>query len=126
MAIIPGVMVLSLIFARRIRPIYRSVRKDVEIVDGRVGETFSGIRVGAGVPPGNPGSDQLHARPPHGASQELFAHRRELLLWTSWAVLEAGISAVIRLVRRYLEHRLAAARTVGEIMAFQSVHVPCS
>jgi len=34
-------MVLSLIFARRIRPIYRSVRKDVEIVDGRVGETFS-------------------------------------------------------------------------------------
>src|SRR5207247_3294682 len=45
MAIIPGVMVLSLIFARRIRPIYRSVRKDVEVVDGRVGETFSGIRV---------------------------------------------------------------------------------
>jgi len=28
MAIIPGVMVLSLIFARRIRPIYRSVRKE--------------------------------------------------------------------------------------------------
>src|SRR5258706_14514950 len=45
MAIIPGVMVLSLIFGRRIRPIYGSVRKDVEIVDGRVGETFSGIRV---------------------------------------------------------------------------------
>src|SRR5207245_10404443 len=45
MAIIPGVMVLSLIFTRRIRPIYRSVRKDVEIVDGRVGEAFSGIRV---------------------------------------------------------------------------------
>src|SRR5438132_9338286 len=38
LAIIPGVMVLSLISARRIRPIYRSVRKDVEIVDGRVGE----------------------------------------------------------------------------------------
>src|SRR5205823_12800435 len=45
LAIIPGVMVLSLIFTRRIRPIYRSVRKDVEVVDGRVGETFSGIRV---------------------------------------------------------------------------------
>src|SRR6266545_4241802 len=45
MAIIPGVMALSLIFVRRIRPIYRSVRKDVEIVDGRVGEAFSGIRV---------------------------------------------------------------------------------
>src|SRR5437773_3635787 len=45
LAIIPGVMVLSLIFTRLILPIYRSVRKDVEIVDGRVGETFSGIRV---------------------------------------------------------------------------------
>src|SRR5215813_15419340 len=37
LAIIPGVMALSLIFTRRIRPIYRSVRKDVELVDGRVG-----------------------------------------------------------------------------------------
>ena len=45
LAIIPGVMVMSLIFARRVRPIYRSVRKDVERMDGRVGETFSGIRV---------------------------------------------------------------------------------
>src|SRR5262245_64327191 len=30
LAIIPGVVVMSLIFARRIRPIYRSVRKDIE------------------------------------------------------------------------------------------------
>ena len=36
LAIIPGVMVISFIFARRIRPIYRSVRKDVEVIDGRV------------------------------------------------------------------------------------------
>ena len=40
MAIIPGVMVLSLIFVRRIRPIYRSVRRDVEIVDGRVAPSW--------------------------------------------------------------------------------------
>src|SRR5256886_7725028 len=45
LAIVPGVLLLSLIFARRVRPIYRSVRKDVERIDGRVGETFSGIRV---------------------------------------------------------------------------------
>ena len=45
LAIIPGAMLMSFIFARRIRPIYRSVRKDVEVIDGRVGETFSGIRV---------------------------------------------------------------------------------
>ena len=45
LAIIPGVMLMSFTLARRVRPIYRSVRKDAELIDGRVGETFSGIRV---------------------------------------------------------------------------------
>src|SRR5204863_2540869 len=40
MAVVPGAMLMSFISARRIRPIYRSVRKDVEEIDGRVGETF--------------------------------------------------------------------------------------
>ena len=40
LAIIPGVMAISFIFAKRVRPIYRSVRKDAEQIDGRVGETF--------------------------------------------------------------------------------------
>src|SRR5206468_12459236 len=41
LAIIPGVMLMSFAVARRIRPIYRSLRKDVERIDGRVSETFS-------------------------------------------------------------------------------------
>jgi ATP-binding cassette subfamily B protein/subfamily B ATP-binding cassette protein MsbA len=45
LAVIPGAMVMSFIFARRIRPIYRVVRQDAEQIDGRVGEAFSGIRV---------------------------------------------------------------------------------
>src|SRR5581483_7408681 len=45
LAVIPGAMLISFASARRIRPIYRAVRKDVEEIDGRVGETFSGIRV---------------------------------------------------------------------------------
>ena len=45
LAIIPGVMLISFASARRVRPIYRSLRKDAEEIDGRVGETFSGIRV---------------------------------------------------------------------------------
>src|SRR5438046_5738225 len=49
MAIIPGVMVLSLIFVRRIRPIYRSVSRDVGIVDALVCETFSSILVVLGM-----------------------------------------------------------------------------
>jgi len=35
-------MLISFVAARRVRPIYRSVRKDVEQIDGRVGEAFTG------------------------------------------------------------------------------------
>src|SRR5256714_9360256 len=45
LAIIPRVVLMSLTFARRARPIYRSLRKDAEEIHWRVGETFSGIRI---------------------------------------------------------------------------------
>ena len=44
-AVIPGVMVISFVVARRVRPIYRAIREDKSEVDGRVAETFGGIRV---------------------------------------------------------------------------------
>lgn len=117
LAIIPGVMVLSLIFARRIRPIYRSVRKDVEVVDGRVGEAFSGIRV---VRAFRQEVQELlsYMLGRHTVlRKELFAHRRELLLWTSWGLLEAGISVVIVWFGGYLS--IVGRASVGDIMAFQ-------
>src|SRR6266542_2073207 len=45
LAAVPMAMLISFVAARRIRPIYRSLRKDVERIDGRVGEAVSGIRV---------------------------------------------------------------------------------
>ena len=117
LAIVPGVMVLSLIFTRRIRPIYRSVRKDVEMVDGRVGETFSGIRV---VRAFRQEIQELisYMLGRHTVlRKELFAHRRELLLWTSWGLLEAGISVVIVWFGGYLT--IVGRASVGDIMAFQ-------
>src|SRR2546429_4181150 len=49
--------------------------------------------------------------------KELFAHRRELLLWTSWGLLEAGISVVIVWFGGYLN--IVGRASVGDIMAFQ-------
>ena len=117
LAIIPGVMVLSLIFTRRIRPIYRSVRKDVEIVDGRVGETFSGIRVVRAFRQEISELISFMLGRHTVLRKELFAHRRELLLWTSWGLLEAGISVVIVWFGGYLN--IVGRATVGDIMAFQ-------
>jgi ATP-binding cassette subfamily B protein len=117
LAIIPGAMLMSFVFSRRIRPIYRSLRKDAEQIDGRVGETFSGIRV-----------VRAFRREMHEALEymlgrhsvlrkEMFAHRRELVLWTSWGLLISSVNVVIIWYGGYLNIRGAAS--IGDIMAFQ-------
>jgi ATP-binding cassette, subfamily B, bacterial len=117
LAIIPGVVVMSFIAARRVRPIYRSVRKDVERIDGRVGETFSGIRVVRAF------RRELrevldYARGRHTVlRKELFANRREMVLWTSWGLLLGIVNVVIVWYGGYLNLRGRAS--IGDIMAFQ-------
>jgi ATP-binding cassette subfamily B protein len=117
LAIVPGVIVISFISARRIRPIYRSVRKDVEEIDGRVGETFSGIRVVRAF-----GRelwelfDYLRGR--HTVlRKELFAQRRELVIWTTWGLLVGTVNVVIVWYGGWLN--VAGRASVGDIMAFQ-------
>ena len=117
MAVIPGAMLISFVVARRIRPIYRSVRKDVEQIDGRVGETFSGIRVVRAF-----GRelrelfDYMVGR--HAVlRKEMFAHRRELILWASWGLLVSSVSVVIVWYGGYLN--VVGRASIGDIMAFQ-------
>jgi ATP-binding cassette subfamily B protein len=115
--IIPGVMAMSLGFTRRIRPIYRSTRKDAEAIDGRVGETFSGIRVvRAFARETRELIDYLVGR--HTMlRKDLFAHRRELLVWTSWGVLTSAVNVVIVWYGGYLN--VLGRASIGDIMAFQ-------
>ena len=117
LAIIPGVMAISFSFSRRIRPIYRSVRKDAETVDGRVGETFSGIRVVRAF--GRETRELLaYMIGRHTVlRKELFAHRRELLVFTSWGMLSAAVNVVIVWYGGYLN--IVGRASVGDIMAFQ-------
>jgi len=117
LAIIPGVMFISFVGARRVRPIYRVVRKDVERIDGRVGETFSGIRVVRAFR--REGLELLEfLRGRHTVlRKELFAQRREMMLWTSWGLLMGAINVVIVWYGGYL-NALGRA-SVGDIMAFQ-------
>jgi ATP-binding cassette subfamily B protein/subfamily B ATP-binding cassette protein MsbA len=117
LAIIPGAMLMSFVFARRIRPIYRSVRKDAEQIDGRVGETFSGIRVVRAFR-----RELRELRDYMGGRhtilrKEMFAHRRELVLWTSWGLLISGVGVVIIWYGGRLN--IAGRASIGDIMAFQ-------
>ncbi len=117
LAIIPGIMIISFVSARRIRPIYRSLRKDAERIDGRVGETFSGIRV-----------VRTFRREVHELAEylrgrhtvlrkEMFAQRREMILWTSWGLIMGTVNVVIVWYGGYLNLRGTAS--IGDIMAFQ-------
>lgn len=117
MAVIPGAMLISFASARRIRPIYRTVRKDVEEIDGRVGEAVSGIRVVRAF--GRERRELLdYLRGRHAVlRKELFAHRRELVLWTSWGLLLAGVNVVIVWYGGYLN--IVGRASIGDIMAFQ-------
>ncbi|HSJ09380.1 MAG TPA: ABC transporter ATP-binding protein, partial [Longimicrobiales bacterium] len=117
LAIIPGIMLLSFTFAKRVRPIYRSVRKDVEQIDGRVGETFSGIRVVRAFR-----REMLelldYMRGRHTVlRKEMFAQRRELVLWTSWSLLLGVVNVVIVWYGGYLN--IGERASIGDIMAFQ-------
>ena len=117
MLVIPGAMLMSFVFSRRIRPIYRAVRKDVEEIDGRVGETFSGIRVVRAF--GREKRELLdYMRGRHTVlRKELFAQRRELFLWTGWGLLVSSVNVVITWYGGYLN--IVASASIGDIMAFQ-------
>src|SRR5215208_3598672 len=49
--------------------------------------------------------------------KELFAQRRELVLWASWGVLVSGVNVVIVWYGGALN--LAGRASIGDIMAFQ-------
>jgi ATP-binding cassette subfamily B protein len=117
LGLVPGVMVVSFIFARRVRPIYRTVRRDAEAIDGRVGETFSGIRV---VRAFRREIAELldYMRGRHTIlRKEMFAHRRELVLWTGWGLMLGVVNVAIVWYGGWLA--LAGRASVGDIMAFQ-------
>jgi ATP-binding cassette subfamily B protein/subfamily B ATP-binding cassette protein MsbA len=49
--------------------------------------------------------------------KEMFAHRRELVLWTSWSLVMGSVNVAIFWYGGYLYVRGGA--TIGDIMAFQ-------
>ena len=93
------------------------VRKDVERIDGRAGETFSGIRVVRAFR-----REMLelldYMRGRHTVlRKEMFAQRRELVLWASWSLLLGAVNVVIVWYGGWLNIRGGAS--IGDIMAFQ-------
>jgi ATP-binding cassette subfamily B protein/subfamily B ATP-binding cassette protein MsbA len=117
LAVVPGVMVISFIVSRRVRPIYRAIRQDKSDVEGRVGETFGGIRVVRAFRREMWEERDYAVGHQTALRKELFAHRRELLLWGGWGLLIALVDLVIVWYGGYLQ--IQGGASVGDIMAFQ-------
>jgi ATP-binding cassette subfamily B protein/subfamily B ATP-binding cassette protein MsbA len=115
--VVPGAMLISFVAARRVRPIYRSVRKDVEQVDSRVGEAFSGIRIVRAFRSEMVELFDYMVGRHTVVRKEMFAHRRELVLWTSWGLLQAAVNVAIVWFGGYMN--ITGGASIGDIMAFQ-------
>lgn len=117
MVVLPPALFLSLTIAKRVRPIYRSMREENAAIDARVSETFGGIRVvRAFQREKNEQAEYLTGR--HTiVRKQLFAHWREILLWSCWGFLLATVNVVIVWMGGAMQ--IGGATTVGDIMAFQ-------
>jgi ATP-binding cassette subfamily B protein/subfamily B ATP-binding cassette protein MsbA len=119
MITVPPMALISFLWLRRIRPIYRSVREDRSVIDARVSETFGGVRVVRAFRR-EPHEQRSYAVGHHTIIRKgLFAEMLELILESAWGIL---IPATVLLIvwyggRLYLHTpRLAQ---IGDITAFQ-------
>ncbi len=117
LGVIPPIMLLSMIAIRRVRPIYRAIRKDVSHVDGRVGEAFQGIRAVRAFN-GQSRENQEYTIGHHAITRmRMYAAKREIIVWSTWGFLIALISVVITWAGGYWY--LQGQATIGDITAFQ-------
>ncbi len=126
LGIVPPIMILSMIAIRRIRPIYRAIRKDVSYVDGRVGEAFQGIRAVRAFGGEHRESHEYTVGHHMITRMRMFAARREIILWSTWGFLMALIGVVITWAGGYwylndIANNVPVGQrtTIGDISAFQ-------
>ena len=117
MIMIPPMALISFLWLRRVRPIYRSIREDKTGIDGRVNETFGGIRVVRSFRR-ETAEQRRYALGHHTAIRKgLYADRLEMVLEAAWGLLIPGTSLLIVWYGGRLA--LSGLAGVGDIFAFQ-------
>lgn len=115
--LLPPLTIINLIWVKKIRPVYRALRKDRADIDGRVTEVFGGIRVVRGFAR-EIGELRHYAVANHAVARKgLYIRRFEQIVTLGWGLLIPMVSLV---VIWYGGLRLLAGEvTIGGIMAFQ-------
>lgn len=115
--LLPPVVLLNMVYIRRIRPIYTSLRKDRSDIDGRVVETFGGIRVVRAFRR-EPAEARRYAIGHHLViRKQLLARLYESVVWAGWGFLLPLSALFIIWFGGVLV--LWGHATVGGILAFQ-------
>ncbi len=116
-AMIPPIVLINLLWIRKVRPIYRAMAQERSEIDGRVTETFGGIRVVRAFR--RERKEQRDYAVAHHSviRQNLFAQRLRLVVSTGWGLLIPATSlAVVGFGGYQVIH---GKGTVGDIIAFQ-------
>ena len=114
---LPPLAIISFLWLRRVRPVYRSAHKDRNEVDARVNETFGGIRVVRAFRR-EPREDKGYALGRHTVLRKfLWATRMELGLETVWGLLVPGTVLLIVWYGGFLV--INGQAKIGDLFAFQ-------
>lgn len=115
--LLPLIVSLNLMHIRRIRPIYRSMRKDRGEIDGRVVETFGGIRVVRAFSRERTEARRYAVRHHAVIRKSLFAQFLQQVVWSGWGFVIPLAGLIIIWFGGTLY--LTGDVTVGGIVAFQ-------
>ncbi|HTW95741.1 MAG TPA: ABC transporter ATP-binding protein, partial [Tepidisphaeraceae bacterium] len=117
LVLLPPLVPLTYIWLKRVRPIYRSVQADKAVVDGRVVETFGGIRVVRSFRR-EPREEHAYAVGNHTIIRKLLrAAKFELLLEAGWGLLVPASTLLIIWYGGWLV--LNHEAQMGDLFAFQ-------
>jgi ATP-binding cassette subfamily B protein/subfamily B ATP-binding cassette protein MsbA len=115
--LLPPLAMVSFLWLKKVRPIYRSMREDRSTIDARVTESFGGIRVVRAFRR-EPREQHAYALGHHTVMRKgLYAEWLEMALGTVWGLLIPGISVLIIWFGGHLY--LQGKATIGDLFAFQ-------
>ena len=113
----PPIALASAMYMRKARPVWRSIREDRSEIDGRVNETFGGIRVVRAFRR-EPREERAYATGHHTSIRKsLYAERVEITLGAVWGFMIPATSLLIVWYGGWLHLRGQAQ--IGDIFAFQ-------
>jgi ATP-binding cassette subfamily B protein/subfamily B ATP-binding cassette protein MsbA len=117
LVVLPMLALISYIWIRRVKPVYRSAQQDRQEVDGRVNETFGGIRIVRAFRR-EPREEKGYALGRHTILRKgLWAVRMELALESVWGLLIPGSVLLIVWYGGYLV--IEGKAQIGDLFAFQ-------